>query len=93
MQRFRQSHQQKKTYNIFHRPDVGKRLLILGEPGAGKTTELLTVTQRLVEAATDDNNQPIPLIFELSSWTPGTQLLSWLTQQLHQTYGVSKKYR
>ena len=59
-----------KTYAIFHRPDIGGRLLILGEPGAGKTTELLTVTQRLVDAAIEDDTQPIPLIFELSSWEP-----------------------
>ena len=80
-----------KTYSIFHRADIGGRLLILGEPGAGKTTELLTVAQRLVEAAIDDSDQPIPILFELSSWTPGTPILMWLAQQLQRTYGVSKK--
>ena len=80
-----------QTYKVFHRPDIDKRLLILGEPGGGKTTELLIVAQRLVEAAIEDNTQPIPLIFEMSSWTPNTPLLTWLEQQLQNSYGVSKK--
>ena len=80
-----------KTYNVFCRSDVGRRLLILGEPGAGKTTELLTVAQRLVAEAVNDSNQPVPLLFELSSWKPNTPVLSWLGEQLHQSYGVSKR--
>ena len=79
------------TYSIFHRPDIGGRLLIVGEPGAGKTTELLTVAQRLIEEAKNDDDKPIPLIFELSSWTSGTPILRWLEQQLQQTYGVSRR--
>ncbi|MEL7331782.1 MAG: NACHT domain-containing protein, partial [Cyanobacteria bacterium J06560_2] len=80
-----------KTYNIFHRLDIGGRLLILGEPGAGKTTELLTVAQRLVDAAVEDSDKPVPLIFELSSWTPNAEILTWLGLQLQQSYGVSQK--
>ena len=80
-----------QTYNMFYRSDIGGRLLILGEPGAGKATELLMVAQRLVEAAIEDNEQPIPLIFELSSWDPSTPILAWLGQQLQKSYGVSKK--
>ncbi|MEL6491430.1 MAG: NACHT domain-containing protein [Cyanobacteria bacterium J06621_3] len=79
-----------KTYSIFHRDDIGGRLLILGEPGAGKTTELLTVAQRLVKEAIEDHDKPIPLIFELYSWPPNTPILSWLGQQMHIFYGVSK---
>ncbi|MEM9091417.1 MAG: NACHT domain-containing protein [Cyanobacteria bacterium P01_F01_bin.53] len=80
-----------QTYKIFHRSDIGGRLLILGEPGAGKTTELLTVAQRLVEAAMEDDTQPIPLVFELSSWTPNIPIVSWLGQQFQTSYGISKK--
>ena len=82
----------KKTYAIFNRTDIGRRLLILGEPGAGKTTELITVTQRLIEEAIADSAQPIPLIFELSSWTPSEPILSWLSQQLKKSYGVSRRF-
>ena len=80
-----------ETYSIFYRSDIEGRLLILGEPGAGKTTELLTTAQRLVTEATDNNNKPIPIILELSSWVPSTPIFEWMGQQLQQTYGVSKR--
>lgn len=80
-----------KTYSIFHRDDIGGRLLILGEPGAGKTTELLTVAQRFIEEAIKDSSQPVPLIFELSNWKPDTPIISWLGERLQKTYGVSQK--
>ena len=80
-----------QTYRIFHRDDIGERLLILGEPGAGKTTELLMVAQRLVEEAIENDRHPVPVIFELSSWTPNTPILEWLGKQLQQTYGISDK--
>ena len=80
-----------KTYTLFYRADIGERLLILGEPGVGKTTELLTVAQRLVAVAIEDRSKPIPLLFELSSWTPDTPIVIWLGQQLETTYGVPPK--
>lgn len=80
-----------QTYRIFHRDDIGERLLILGEPGAGKTTELLIVAQRLVEEAIENDSSPVPILFELSSWTPDTPILEWLGKQLYQAYGVSKQ--
>ena len=50
------------------RVDIQGKLLILGEPGAGKTTELLSLTQDLIERAIENENATIPIIFELSSW-------------------------
>ncbi|MEA5464957.1 tetratricopeptide repeat protein [Leptothoe sp. PORK10 BA2] len=46
------------------------RLLILGEPGAGKTTSLLDLALELVERAEDDPQQRIPVIVDLSDWQP-----------------------
>jgi tetratricopeptide (TPR) repeat protein len=46
------------------------RLLILGEPGAGKTTSLLDLALELVERAEDDPQQRIPVIVDLSDWKP-----------------------
>lgn len=80
-----------ETYSIFCRTDIGGRLLILGEPGAGKTTELLTVAESLVEKAIEDSEEPIPLIFELSNWKPNTPILNWLEQQLKTSYRVHPK--
>ncbi|NES21088.1 MAG: tetratricopeptide repeat protein [Symploca sp. SIO3E6] len=45
-------------------------LLILGEPGAGKTTTLLDLALELVERAEADPEQLIPVIVDLSDWQP-----------------------
>lgn len=51
---------------IFHLPRTERRLLVLGEPGAGKTTQLLRLTEHLL----DDDAGPIPIVLTLStgSW-------------------------
>ncbi len=45
-----------------------QQLLILGEPGAGKTTTMLELARDLLEKAKADNTQPIPVLVSLSSW-------------------------
>ena len=44
-------------------------LLILGEPGAGKTITLLTLTRELVELAERDAGAPVPVVLDLGSWS------------------------
>ena len=46
------------------------RLLILGEPGAGKTTSLLDLALELVATAEADPQQRIPVVVDLSDWQP-----------------------
>ncbi len=48
------------------------RLLLLGTPGCGKTTTLLHLASALVEEACADENAPIPLFFNLSTFRPKT---------------------
>ena len=57
-----------KTIEFFDREDIQGKLLILGEPGAGKTTELISLAHDLIARAVEDDTVPIPIIFELSSW-------------------------
>jgi HEAT repeat protein len=45
------------------------RLLLLGGPGSGKTTTLLSIAQRLLADAKADPRAPIPLLFNLSKFT------------------------
>ncbi|MDZ7968285.1 MAG: tetratricopeptide repeat protein [Nostoc sp. DedSLP03] len=52
------------------------RLLILGEPGAGKTTSLLDLAVELVQRAKDDPQQRIPVVVDLSDWQPTTSQLA-----------------
>ena len=49
---------------------VGGELLILGYPGSGKTVTLLQLARDLIKRAREDNTRPIPLILNLSTWTP-----------------------
>ncbi len=49
---------------------VGGELLILGNPGSGKTVALLQLARGLLHRAREDGSEPIPVVFNLSTWTP-----------------------
>ncbi len=64
-------------------------VLILGEPGAGKTMLLLELARDLLERARRDETHPIPVVFNLSSWATSRQPLSgWLVSELNTKYQV-----
>ena len=73
--------------DIFQQMGDGRSLLILGEPGAGKTTTLLTLTRDLLQQA--EHTQQTPAVFNLSSWT-GEPLAQWLTAELNSKYQIPK---
>ncbi|MEM6255213.1 MAG: NACHT domain-containing protein [Cyanobacteria bacterium P01_D01_bin.156] len=73
---------------VFVRPDIQGRLLLLGASGAGKTTTLLHLAKDLVERASQDDGLPIPLILELSTWTENKSIEQWLTETLEKRYGM-----
>jgi MFS family permease len=72
---------------------AGEALLILGEPGSGKTTMLLDVARDLLAQATSDESLRIPVIFKLSSWaTQQLPLTDWLIAELQSSvYQIDKK--
>ncbi|NET83412.1 MAG: signal peptidase I [Moorea sp. SIO1F2] len=83
---------QTSAMEVFERPDVKGRLLILGEPGSGKTTTLLRLAEDLVKQAQQNNAAPIPIIFELSAWKHDQQPLDqWLVAQLKNNYSIDEK--
>ncbi|WP_138504445.1 hypothetical protein [Nostoc sp. PA-18-2419] len=53
---------------IFDQSDVAGRLLILGQPGAGKTTIVLKLAEELVKRAYSDPLCAIPVLFSLPTW-------------------------
>ncbi|MCL4253590.1 MAG: protein kinase, partial [Anaerolineae bacterium] len=76
--------------DIFDR--MNGKLLILGDPGGGKTTSLLSLTRELLMRAELDDQHPIPVVFNLSSW--GDKQLSleeWLIDELNSKYQVPRK--
>jgi DNA polymerase III delta prime subunit len=79
------------TTKFFDQIGKGRTLLILGEPGSGKTIALLKLAEDLINRTEPDLKQPIPVVFNLSSWTGKIQSLeNWLVQELHEKYQVSK---
>ena len=82
-----------KIISKFDELGVGARtLLILGAPGSGKTTTLLELTRDLIDRAEQEINQPIPVIFNLSSWADEKQKITdWLVQELKTKYHESSK--
>jgi hypothetical protein len=67
-------------------------LLILGGPGSGKTTMLLELARDLIARAEWDDGQPMPVVFNLSSWAENQQpIVDWLVDELNSKYYISKK--
>jgi hypothetical protein len=78
-----------KIVDVFD--EMGQSLLILGEPGSGKTTMLLELARDLIACAEQDFTQPIPVVFNLSSWTEKKQpIAEWLLEELNTKYNIPK---
>jgi eukaryotic-like serine/threonine-protein kinase len=78
---------------------VGEALLILGEPGAGKTTMLLELARDKIAEVEADPTQPLPVVFNLASWEPrparfrqpGKSFQEWLVAELNNKYYLPQK--
>ena len=80
-----------KVISVFDQLGEGRTLLILGEPGAGKTTTLLELTRDLLNRAEPGLDYRIPVVFNLSSWAGKKQTIAdWLVAELNSKYQVPK---
>lgn len=79
-----------RVIDKFDELGIGRTLLILGEPGSGKTTTLLELARDIIARIEVDLSQPLPVIFNLSSWLGEQQSIQdWLIAELHRKYQVS----
>lgn len=78
-----------KIIEVFDSKAIAGKLLILGAPGAGKTTTLLEIAGDLCDRALNNPNEPIPVLFNLSAWKDDKQAIAdWLVAELKDKRGV-----
>ncbi|GAB1822463.1 NACHT domain-containing protein [Herbidospora sp. RD11066] len=85
-------HRLEETVSVRDVADRHRRLLILGAPGAGKTTMLLGLLEDLLNRAESDPDRPIPVVFPLAGWASNRKpLAEWLVDELSgPLYGVPR---
>ncbi|MDQ2707736.1 MAG: hypothetical protein M3Z25_08910 [Actinomycetota bacterium] len=85
---------------------LSESMLILGEPGAGKTTQLLDLAGVLVERARADAGSGLPVLLDLADWSRSAErgsgwfrrgeggprdFVEWLLGALDERYGIPEK--
>ncbi|WP_320780718.1 NACHT domain-containing protein [Streptomyces sp. CRN 30] len=69
------------------------RLLVLGEPGAGKTYIIRRVMRHSLERAKENPHDPIPFYLHVSSWLgPRRDIKEWVIDTLNRQYGIHEQY-
>jgi DNA polymerase III delta prime subunit len=66
-------------------------LLILGEPGSGKTTTMLELASGLIARAKDNPIERVPIVLNLSSWKKKQTLDEWIVEELSAKYRIPLK--
>jgi hypothetical protein len=71
--------------------DSAGSLLVLGEPGSGKSTTLLGLARTLLERAGKDIRERVAIVLNLSSWKKRQSLPEWICAELSEKYRVPRK--
>jgi eukaryotic-like serine/threonine-protein kinase len=78
--------------DVFDKLGEGGTLLILGEPGSGKTITLLQLARDLIARAEEGIDRRIPVVLNLSSWAAEKQTIAkWIVEELNSKYQVNRK--
>lgn len=72
--------------------ESGQALLILGDPGSGKTFTMLELVDALLKEVKPENDKPLPVVLNLSSWARERKPLEeWIVADLKQQYQLAEK--
>ncbi len=82
-----------RVIDRFDKMGIGRTLLILGAPGAGKTITLLELARELIARAEKHINLPVPVVLTLSKWADKRRSITdWVVDELISTYQVSASF-
>ena len=77
-------------YQAFRNAD--RALLILGAAGAGKTISLVELANYLLTLAAENEQQPVPVILNLSGWAdPQQPIADWAVEELVAKYQIPRR--
>lgn len=78
----------KTTATLFDEKE--RSLLILGDPGYGKTITLLALAQHLLQRFDKDPSEPIPVVLYLSTWANSElSIKDWAAREIFEIYKIS----
>ena len=77
--------------NVSEIYDATGLLLILGEPGSGKTITLLDLARTLLERARGDIRERVPVVLNFANWKKKQSLAEWISGELSEKYRVPRK--
>lgn len=69
-----------RVADVFAHPDSPRRLVVVGEPGAGKSMLVLHLTLQLL--ARRDPTDPVPVLLPIAGWLPAQPLDDWIAARL-----------
>ncbi|MBI5667311.1 MAG: TIR domain-containing protein [Chloroflexi bacterium] len=64
--------------DVLNDPTYEQRVLVVGDPGAGKTTMLLAFTREMVNRRLTDPEASLPIYAPIRLWQPGQTLIQFL---------------
>jgi hypothetical protein len=69
--------------------EVGGSIVILGEPGAGKTTSLLSLARGLIRRREASDAEPVPVVLNLATWANRySYFADWVVDELKEKYQI-----
>jgi hypothetical protein len=69
-----------RVAEVFDHPDSPRRLVVLGEPGAGKSMLVLRLTLQLLQRRGEQD--PVPVLLPVAGWDPAQPLDDWIAGRL-----------
>ena len=73
--------------------DSGNALLVLGEPGSGKTTAMLDLVRTIATTSDPALTHAIPVVLHLSTWSDSNKKFEdWICDEINLKYYVSKHF-